>query len=122
MRTPEYIHERINPGRDDHWLWAMSLNNAGYGNAIDEEGNRCGAHVLSYRIFNGPIPQGMMVDHRKGCPRHCVNPKHLTAVTRDVNSQLAWRRKKGQWGRRDLRVARLIHRWVSDRINERASI
>lgn len=116
MKTADYIHDNVYVNDNGCWIWQRSLNSAGYGNAWDGE-KRCGAHVLSYRIFKGDPPPGSQIDHRKGCPRHCVSPHHLTAVSRDVNAQLAYRRKKGQWSRRDLRVARWLHKQVSERIS-----
>lgn len=42
------------------------------------------AHQWSYIHFNGPIAEGLEIDHlcRNG---HCVRPDHLEAVTRRVN-------------------------------------
>lgn len=43
-------------------------------------------HRLSYRIVVGPIPEGYEVDHLCGV-RHCINPAHLEAVTKIVNTR-----------------------------------
>ena len=42
------------------------------------------AHRLAYEIENGKIPDGKEIDHLCRV-RHCVNPKHLEAVTRIEN-------------------------------------
>jgi len=44
------------------------------------------AHRISYTIANGPIPQGMTVDHI--CHTHdCVAPTHLRLATNAENNQ-----------------------------------
>jgi hypothetical protein len=106
-----YILDRVEEDDNGCWLWTQSLNGAGYGNA-KWEGQRIGAHVLAYKAFVGPVRKGIQLDHAKGCPKHCANPYTLTPVDRDMNMRLIWRRKRGQMGRRDLRVARFLHKQV----------
>lgn len=53
------------------------------------------AHVMSYEAHNGPVPNGLEVDHL--CHNKlCVNPEHLEAVTHKVNCQR--RRNSGPRG------------------------
>lgn len=72
------------------WLWTGASWN-GYGRFDNER-----AHRFAYRLFKGPIPEGMEIDHSchiagqcmktVDCPhRRCVNPDHLKAVTHRVN-------------------------------------
>jgi hypothetical protein len=65
------------------WVFTDSLDKDGYGRM------RCGdkkvrTHRLSYEIFIGSIPEGMVIDHL--CRnRSCANPDHLEAVTTKEN-------------------------------------
>lgn len=86
-------------GPDECWPWLASKSYAGYGNFSN--GNKTvRAHRYSYEQVNGPIANGMTVDHTchneavgrglcKGgftCPhRACVNQRHLEIATRRTN-------------------------------------
>ena len=65
------------------WIFTDSLDKDGYGRV------RCGdkkifAHRLSYQIFIGQIPDGLVIDHL--CRnRSCANPEHLEAVSNAEN-------------------------------------
>lgn len=65
------------------WLWIGAYNNYGYGCVCWSTNGRYRkyfAHRLSYEDAYGPIPVGMVVDH-KCRVRGCVNPLHLEVVT-----------------------------------------
>lgn len=69
--------------RDECWEW-MAGTSQGYGRIFI--GRICGtsiheyAHRFSWECENGPIPEGMELDHT--CTnRWCVNPAHLEPVT-----------------------------------------
>jgi hypothetical protein len=67
------------------WLWAGAWSwQTGYGFIADDAGKQELAHRVAYRLFTGPIPEGLELDHlcRVRC---CVNPAHLEAVTRKIN-------------------------------------
>ena len=42
------------------------------------------AHRISYEWAYGPVPEGLVLDH-KDCVKHCVRPDHLQAVTQKQN-------------------------------------
>lgn len=67
------------------WLWLGRLDKQGYG-AFFFKSARLGAHRVSYRLFRGPIAEGLMVCHSCDVP-HCVNPEHLFLGTAYDNAQ-----------------------------------
>lgn len=65
------------------WVWQGSVFGKGYG-VFTFEGRRYIVHRLSYELVNGPIPDGLVIDHL--CRNQlCVRPDHLEAVTHRVN-------------------------------------
>ncbi len=64
----------------DCWNWKRPLNSYGYGR-VTRHGKTIGAHQYFYSLYQGEIPNGCEVHHLCGNTK-CVNPKHLTAVTR----------------------------------------
>jgi hypothetical protein len=69
---------------DGCWLWTGSTAIKGYGD-IKVDGRTAFVHRLAYRIWVGPIPKGLTIDHL--CrTRPCFNPEHLEAVTQRTNT------------------------------------
>lgn len=67
-------------GPDDCWLW-QGKPSRGYGRIrIDKDRPVVGAHRYSYELANGPIAEGLVIDHLCRVPM-CVNPRHLEPVT-----------------------------------------
>lgn len=65
------------------WLWSGAISNRSYG-SIFYEGRMQKAHRVTWTLRNGPIPEGLELDHL--CrTRSCCNPDHLEPVTREEN-------------------------------------
>lgn len=71
------------------WLWIGSIRSNGYGQIFvgkksDKSNYPAQAHRVSYTLFRGPIPKGMVLDH-KCRNKVCVNPDHLDPVSNAEN-------------------------------------
>lgn len=93
--------ERLGPS--DCWLWQYGLFGNGYAQFVSDAG-LVYAHRWVYERCVGPIPDGLVIDHRchnedQDCPggrtcehRRCVNPGHLEVVTTGQNVRRALHR------------------------------
>ena len=80
----ERFWSKVNQG-DSCWEWFGCRIPGGYGQ-IYVEGKMLLAHRVSYSLTNGPIPDGLMVDHM--CHnRACVRPDHLRIATAKQNME-----------------------------------
>ena len=73
------------------WEWLGWKDARGYGKATSDIKPRAKdwAHRVAYRLFVGPIPDGLPLDHT--CRNvSCVRPEHLEPVTRAENIRRAW--------------------------------
>jgi hypothetical protein len=92
------------------WTWTAARNADGYGRfCIDYKMEY--AHRIAYALTNGPIADGMDVDHT--CfNKSCVNPSHLREATRKQNTEhrqgaqsnsksgirgVTWHKGAGKW-------------------------
>lgn len=67
------------------WNWTGASDQHGYGQ-IRFDGFAHRSHRVSYEFSNGPIPEGLYLDHKCHNPA-CVNPEHLRPVTQKQNME-----------------------------------
>ena len=71
---------------DSCWEWEGARIN-GYG-IIRQNKRNFRAHIISYQLCHGPVPEGLKILHSCDNPC-CVNPAHLRAGTQKENIQEA---------------------------------
>ncbi|MFA5346508.1 MAG: HNH endonuclease signature motif containing protein [Methanoregula sp.] len=73
----ERFREKFTEGDPDTcWMWKGAVHPQGYGLVKRKDGAQMRANRVSWEVYRGPIPEGMMVLHRCDNPG-CVNPDHL---------------------------------------------
>lgn len=78
--------------------WLLKPAGCGYGliswgSKNDGTARRDYGHLIAYRRFKGPIPDGYEVDHLCRVP-NCANPDHLEAVTHKINMKRGYAAKR----------------------------
>ncbi|MGN6724079.1 MAG: HNH endonuclease signature motif containing protein [Marmoricola sp.] len=93
------------------WNWTGAKDNHGYGNVrVNKLYTK--AHRVSFAATHGPIPEGMLIDHKCHTPS-CVRPDHLRLATPKQNGEnqirahcrnkssgirgVTWDQKKNSW-------------------------
>ena len=83
---------RVEVSADGCWRWTGPLDpRFGYART-SIACVRMGVHEAAFVLFVGPVPEGLELDHLCRV-RHCCNPLHLEAVTREENM----RRMRHPW-------------------------
>lgn len=72
---------------DNCWNWTGARTQKGYGQ-IYISGKSRYAHIVSYNLHYGKVPDGLEIDHLCENPS-CVNPGHLEAVSHSENIRRA---------------------------------
>lgn len=89
MPTAEQrFHAKVVMGPNGCWVWT-GTSCRGYGHfSVTTDGRERSpkAHRWSWESANGPIPEGLQIDHLCRNTR-CVNPDHMEAVTPGENSR-----------------------------------
>lgn len=100
-RTPAYdrVMAKCVAAENGCLIYTGGLNWVGYGQAW-RDGKNMGAHKVVWEHHNGPVPEGMEIDHvaARGCTsRACCNIDHLEVVTPEENARRRRRKvcKKG---------------------------
>jgi len=76
--------QKVELSLDSCWEWKGTLTKGGYGH-FWLDGREVYAHRFAYELVQGPIPEGMELDHL--CRNtSCVNPTHLEPVTHKENN------------------------------------
>ena len=95
--TPEEAFASRTERRGECLIWTGAKVSGGYGN-LHVNGRNTAAHRYAWECENGPIPDGMLIDHI--CHnRACVNVDHLRLATHQQNnSNLAGARARSSTG------------------------
>lgn len=72
-------------GHGGCWIWTASVIKGGYGQfRVNNPPRMVVAHQWAWEETNGPVPEGLELDHLCRVPR-CVRPDHCEAVTHQEN-------------------------------------
>ena len=83
--TPEDRWDAWTEWQGECLIWTGYLDNYGYGRIqVDGAGRK--AHRYAWEREYGPIPEGMLIDHKDHCNTACVNVKHLRLATHAQNN------------------------------------
>lgn len=100
----------IGDGPDSCWLWLGTVNpTTGYGKK-QVDGKAVLAHRWIYEMLLGPIPDGLVIDH-KCRKRHCVNPHHLEVVEQAENCRRAITTKLNADQVKEIKAAKEGKKW-----------
>lgn len=83
----EVAHELIlerSIRRGECLIWTGATNKHGYGKVRIDDHTEL-VHRVMWESANGPIPDGLIIDHEKHCDHACIELTHLRATTQANN-------------------------------------
>lgn len=83
--TPEEAFAARTERRGECLIWTGAKGGNGYGH-LQVNGRFTKAHRYAWECENGPIPDGMKLDHQNHCDPACCEPSHLRLATVAQNS------------------------------------
>jgi len=83
----ERFFEKVRHDASGCWLWEAGLTDHGYGTFRlgGRSDGKIYAHIYTYELLIGRVPDGLELDHLCRTPS-CCNPWHLEPVTHRINS------------------------------------
>lgn len=84
FNTPKEAFANFTRWEGECLIWTASLMNGGYGQIWTGTGMEP-AHRFAWEQKHGPIPKGMVIDHKDHCDRRCCNTAHLRLATTAQN-------------------------------------
>jgi hypothetical protein len=95
------------------WLWVGKRTADGRGEFM-RNGRRYYGYRVFYEMANGPIPEGLVIDHRCENPP-CVNPEHLEAVPQRINARRGGAAKLTEEQVAEIRASDELQRVLAER-------
>lgn len=83
--TPEESFAARTERRGDCLIWTGWTNVGGYGTVCIGDQKDMLVHRYAWEREHGPIPEGVMIDHRYHCDKACCEVTHLRKATRSQN-------------------------------------
>ena len=83
--TPEEAFAARTERRGECLIWTGAKDGDGYGH-FQVNGRFTKVHRYAWECENGPIPDGMVIDHKDHCDHACCEPSHLRLATVAQNS------------------------------------
>lgn len=83
-RTKKRLMNSMEINNKNCWCWTKDKNNRGYGQTTFRKKTGQRSHRISWLVWKGEIPEGLLVLHKCDNPS-CINPDHLFLGTHEDN-------------------------------------